>query len=169
MADIDTQKAAIKLLDRRAIDALAARADESPRRRHNLNLHPLLSDPIQRFLNAGEPGSYVRPHRHVAERWEMFAVLRGAIALWVFAPDGAIAERATLAADGGGVVEIPGGVWHSIAFMAPGSVALEIKPGPYVADTDKEFAPWSPREGEAAAARFLDWLAAAPLGAVWRG
>jgi len=127
-------------LDAPTIDALVARAAAAPRRRLNLNLHSALADPIQRFLNAGAPGSYIRPHRHAAPRWELFAALRGAIDVILFDEGGAVARRHRLEAGSGNLVEIPGGTWHSFVFAAPGSVALEVKPGPYVAATDKEMA-----------------------------
>jgi len=154
-------------LDPRLIDDLVARAAASPRRRQNLNLHAELSDPIQRFLNAGEPGSYVRPHRHQAARWELFAVLRGAMDVFLFGDDGAITQRVALRAGSGGVIEIAGGTWHSFAIVAPGTVGLEIKPGPYVAQSDKEFAAWAPDEGEPDAARMLAWLTHAQTSERW--
>jgi cupin fold WbuC family metalloprotein len=156
-------------LDARAVDALVARAAASPRRRQNLNLHAELSDPIQRFLNAGEPGTYVRPHRHQAGRWELFTALRGSMDLLLFSDDGAITMRAALDAQSGSVVEIPGGVWHCFVIRAPGTVGLEIKPGPYVAQTDKEFVDWAPAEGEPAAERIVTWLATAQIGQRWIG
>jgi cupin fold WbuC family metalloprotein len=153
-------------IDATVIDDLVARARVSPRRRLNLNLHTDLADPIQRLLNAGEPGTYVRAHRHAAERWEVFAVLRGQIDVLIFADDGAVTQRLALRA-GGGLIEIPGGIWHGLAFMAPGSVAIEVKPGPYVARSDKEFARWAPREEDPAAAPCEKWLARAGIGERW--
>ena len=63
------------------VGELSARAAASPRRRANHNLHPELADPVQRFLNAMEPGTYVRPHRHMAPepKWELFVVLDGEV------------------------------------------------------------------------------------------
>lgn len=154
-------------LDSRAIDAFVARASAAPRRRLNLNLHPALTDPIQRFLNAGEPGSYIRPHRHAPQRWELFAPLRGRIEVILFGDDGAVAQRHALDAGSGSLVEIPGGTWHSFVFATFGAVALEIKPGPFIAETDKEFAPWAPREADRAADACAAWLAAARPGEKW--
>lgn len=154
-------------LDSQAIDALVARARMAPRRRLNLNLHSALADPIQRFLNAGEPGSYIRPHRHAPQRWELFAVLRGRIDVLLFGDDGAVTKRCALEAGSGSLVEIPGGTWHSFAFLAPGTVAIEIKPGPYVAETDKVFASWAPAEEVPPAASCAAWLATARPGERW--
>jgi hypothetical protein len=39
-------------------------------------------------------------------------------------------------------------------------VCFEVGPGPYSAATDKDFAPWAPREGDAGAAAYLDALMA---------
>jgi cupin fold WbuC family metalloprotein len=142
-------------LDGRAIDEFVARARSSPRRRLNLNLHPELSDPIQRFLNAGEPGSYIRPHRHVAQRWELFVVLRGQIDVLLFSDDGAVMQRMALRN------------WHIFTFVLPCSVAMEIKPGPYDAQTDKEFAAWAPRENDGDATSCEKWLATASVGQRW--
>ena len=54
----------ISYVDSDTIADLVKRARQTPRGRLNLNLHPRLEDPIQRLLNAGSPGTYVRPHRH---------------------------------------------------------------------------------------------------------
>ena len=156
----------VTILNSGAIDDLVATARSSPRRRKNHNFHRRLDDPIQRFLNAAEPGSYVCPHRHAADRWELFAVLRGRIDLVLFTDDGAVEQRVT-AVPGGDMVEIPGQCWHSFVVGASGTVTLEVKPGPYIAASDKEFAPWAPREGDAAARRFLKWLGAAKPGERW--
>ena len=43
-------------------------------------------------------------------------------------------------------------------FIEPDSIAFEIKPGPYDAKLDKEFAPWSPREDAPEAADFVRWM-----------
>lgn len=156
------------LIDDAALDALSTRAVASPRRRINLNLHAELADPIQRLLNAAEPGTYVRPHRHRPDRWELFAILRGAMDLLLFGDDGAIARRAAITA-GSGLIEIAGGTWHSFVVRTPGTIALEVKPGPYIAASDKDFAAWAPREEDAEAAQMVAWLATARVGERWPG
>jgi cupin fold WbuC family metalloprotein len=60
----------MKLLDNATLTELLATAADSPRRRANHNIHPVLEDPVQRFFNAMQPGTYVRPHRHsMPPRW----------------------------------------------------------------------------------------------------
>jgi cupin fold WbuC family metalloprotein len=159
----------ISYLDRDAIADLVKRAQRSPRGRLNLNIHPRLDDPIQRLLNAGGPGSYIRPHRHRPAIWELVMTLRGHIDALVFDDAGWITRRLPLKPGGEGIIQNQGGVWHSFVFVEPDSVAFELKPGPYDASLDKEFAPWSPREGDVEAAAFMRWMASASVGARWSG
>ncbi|HEY3920005.1 MAG TPA: WbuC family cupin fold metalloprotein [Stellaceae bacterium] len=150
-----------RLVDERAIEELIAQARQAPRRRMNLNLHPQLGDPIQRLLNAGEPDTYVRPHRHRADRWELIITLRGRIDALFFDPSGRVTARHALLP--GSSIEIPGGLWHGFVFAETGTVALEVKPGPYDAALDKEFVSWAPAEGEPGGPDCAAWLARAKV------
>jgi cupin fold WbuC family metalloprotein len=58
------------------------------------------------------------------------------------------------------VVDIEPGVWHTLTPLADDTVVLEIKRGPYCAETDKTFAVWSPEEGAVEAADYLKQLEA---------
>ena len=74
-----------KHIDNALLDSLVAKAKESPRKRAHHNLHPELSDPVQRLCIAMEPETYVRPHRHSdPETWEVLMILRGSLALNIF-------------------------------------------------------------------------------------
>ena len=156
-----------KFIDGATVDNLVEAARAATRRRKNLNLHPELADPIQRLLNAGEPGTYVRAHRHALDRWELIVAIRGRIDALFFDDKGVVTERLTLDAGTGSVLEVAGGQWHSFVFVNPGTVALEIKQGPYVAETDKTFAMWAPLESAAEAASCATWLASASIGDRW--
>lgn len=146
----------------------AARA--AGRRRMNRNLHPALTDQVQRLLNAFEPGTYVRPHRHDAGRWELFLILRGRAALLAFDDHGRVAARHELAAAGPmRLIEVPGGTWHTLAALEPGTLLFEVKPGPYVPLTDKDFAAWAPGEGEQRAAAYEQWFRRAQPGETHAG
>jgi cupin fold WbuC family metalloprotein len=154
-----------KRVDRRLLEELTGRAVSSPRRRANHNLHESLSDPVQRFLNALEPGTYARPHRHGQGRWELFAVLSGAVAVLLFDELGRVRERVEISPCGPTiVVEVPAGDWHTVASLAPGTVLFELKPGPYAATTDKDFAAWAPAEGSGEVERIEAWFRTAQTG-----
>jgi len=79
----------IQCLNQELFDAVAAEARRSPRLRRNHNLH---AEPelVQRFLNVMQPGTYVRPHRHLrptpGEGFECFLVLQGAMGLLLLDP-----------------------------------------------------------------------------------
>lgn len=156
----------MKLIHTGTLAGLSREAAASPRRRKNLNLHPELSDPVQRLLNAMEPGTYVRPHRHTTPpRWELLAVLSGSVAVLVLDDGGTVLERVMLDARGDNrVLEIPVGAWHTLASMEPGTVLLELKPGPYEAMVDKDFAAWAPKEGEKGAIEMEKRFAGAKIG-----
>jgi cupin fold WbuC family metalloprotein len=159
----------ISYVDEGAIADLVQRARQAPRGRLNLNLHPRLEDPIQRLLNAGSPGTYVRPHRHRPAFWELVMTLRGLIDAVVFDDEGRVTQRVSLKPGGEGIIQSEGGAWHSFVFLAPDSVAFEVKPGPYDAALDKEFAPWAPRESDPEAVACARWMETAEVGAQWRG
>lgn len=148
----------IKQITNDDLAALVQRAAASPRRRANHNLHPVLEDPVQRFLNAMEPGTYVRPHRHTTPepKWELFVAMSGAIAVLLFDDAGVLTERVVVSAAGPvRAIEVPPGIWHTVVVLESGTVLFEFKQGPYAALTDKDFAQWAPREGEAGAPAML--------------
>src|SRR5690348_13064021 len=116
----------MKIVSSEMIAGLLAKAGSAPRKRMNLNLHAEPGDPINRFLNAGLQGSYVRPHRHRKGKWELLNVLQGRLDVLIFTPEGEVKNRASLSPTGQGVVEICGGEWHGVVFGAPAAVILEV-------------------------------------------
>jgi len=150
----------ITLIDDVLLDAVSAEARDAPRGRKNRNFHPRDDYPGHRLLNAIEPGSYIAPHRHLdPNKDETMVVLRGALGLVVFAEDGRI-ERAEKIASGGTAVgiDIAHGTWHTVFALAPGTVFLEAKSGPYLPLTDAERAPWAPAENAPEAPDYLAGL-----------
>lgn len=150
----------MQIIDDQLLDGLTAKARQSPRLRMNHNLHRSYDEPCQRLLNAMEPGSYIRPHRHLTPpKPECFLVVRGRLAALIFAEDGTIERIVPFAAGSNAVgFDIPPGVWHAIVSLASGSIFFETKPGPYTPLSDKDFAPWAPAEGSAEAAAYLAGL-----------
>lgn len=140
------------------LEELARQAAQSPRGRAHLNVHDSADDLVQRFFVAVEPRSYIRPHRH-RTRSELLTVVRGRFDVLIFEDDGRLRER-HVAGEGTGVVafETPPDTWHTLISVAPGSVFLEVKQGPYEPATAVEFASWAPPEGDPEAARLLKTL-----------
>lgn len=112
----------------------------------NHNFHSSLNAPLHRLLNAMEPGSYIRPHRHLnPDREESCILLRGKVAVFLFDETGNITEHVILSpSDGIYGIDLEAGVWHSVIVLEPGSVIYEAKEGPYVPLAKENMAPWSP-------------------------
>lgn len=142
-------RSAPRFFGRDCLDALTASASAIARRRKNLNFHKTADHPAQRLLNAVEPDSYICPHRHPDPlRDETFVVLRGAFGLICFDDAGAVTHTALLRAGGElSGAHIPGGTYHALVSLEPGSIFFEAKAGPYEPLTDKDFGRWAPREG----------------------
>jgi cupin fold WbuC family metalloprotein len=143
-------------IDDQLIGAVAELASLAPRGRinHNLHQHP---DAVQRFLNALQPGTYVRPHRHrratPGSGFECFVVLQGAIGLVLLDAHGTVLECHRL--DAGGPLrgmELAEGQFHTLVALQPDSVIFELKQGPYQPSADKDFLADFPQEGTAQAA-----------------
>jgi cupin fold WbuC family metalloprotein len=138
----------VKIISHKVLDQLSLEASGSERLRKNLNLHDDYAEPCQRLFIAMEPGTYIRPHRHTdPPKPECFMAVRGKLALLVFDGGGEVKQVIPFG-DGCDTlaIDLPAGEWHSIIVLEPGSVFFETKPGPYVAMSDKDFAPWAPEE-----------------------
>lgn len=150
----------LALLTRSTLDEAVAYSRTSARRRVIQPYHRSHADPLHRMLNAVQPGTYVRPHRHLdppkAEAWIM---LRGALVFFTFDDQGAVQHSVALAAGGDpyGVDLVPG-IYHSFVVLEPDTVLYEVKTGPYQESDDKSFAPWAPPEGDPAAPHYQQHL-----------
>ncbi len=154
----------LQRLDQTLFDAVAAEARQAPRLRRNHNLHAE-PDLVQRFLNALQPGTYVRPHRHCrpdpAAGFECFLVLQGAIGLLVLDEQGRVLAKERLDAAGPlRGIELPQGTLHTLVALEPDTVMFELKQGPYMPAADKDFLASFPLEGTPeAAAQERAWRA----------
>lgn len=148
---MDSQKISVKLLTRSLITTLCDEALASDRKRKNYNFHEH-AETVQRFLNVLQPGTYVRPHRHVrpggVNGFEFFLVLQGSIGMVLLDDDGNVLRCEKLEARGEQYgIEIPEGIYHTLVVLEPNSVILELKEGPYQPALDKDFLHRFPAEG----------------------
>lgn len=140
----------IKRLTQELINQVVEKSRQNRRLRQNYNFHELHEN-VQRFINVIQPGTYIRPHRHLRplniNGFEFFLVLQGELGLIIMNEEGTIIHRERV---GGGDIygiELPEGTPHTLVALAPNTVILEIKEGPYDIQTDKEFLPQFPVEG----------------------
>jgi cupin fold WbuC family metalloprotein len=157
----------LKLITPAMLDALSQQAQDSPRRRANLNLHARLDDPIQRLAVAMEPDTYVRPHRH-PHTWELLYPLAGRFVVLHFDEAGTLGARTVLGVDSR-VIETPVSGWHAVLSLDPGAVIFEVKHGPYQPIAEADYAPWSPAAETPEAAALIAWYATAQPGQRWPG
>jgi len=141
----------MKIIDKKLINQLCTSAKNSERLRKNFNLHDELSDTLQRLLNAMQPGTYIQPHKHEnPDKREVFIVLQGRLLLVTYNDLGEISNHIILDSTNGNFgAEIPACTWHSIIILHADTVVFEVKDGPYEPISDKNFAPWAPKEGSA--------------------
>lgn len=156
---------AIELIDRAAQQTLLEQAAQSERRRAHRLFHDGPADPVQRMLIGILPDSYVPPHRHPAEdKWEWVQMVSGAIDVLLFDEGGRLHGRHSLEADGAVTgLQLAPNQWHSLVAVQP-SVFLELKPGPFVAETAADFAPWAPQESAASKSQVLKRLRHVKMG-----
>jgi cupin fold WbuC family metalloprotein len=142
------------------LDQIWRQARESQRKRKNFNFHLQESDPANRLLNAVEPESYVRPHRHMdPSKDETIIAVRGSFGVVFFDDSGAVTKSLVIRAGGETMgVNISHGIYHALVALDSGSVFFEAKAGPYVPVSMAEFAAWAPAEGDLAALAYLEKL-----------
>lgn len=146
-----------RFITQELLDLVTAEAGSSPRLRKNFNFHMDEGAACNRLLNAMEPDSYIRPHRHLApDKDETLVVIRGRLGVVIFDDSGAILETAVLSPGGAAMgVDVPHGVLHTFVSLESGTVFFEAKAGPYRPMTEEEKAPWAPPEGSDEAEAYL--------------
>ena len=148
----------IQTVNRALLDQLIEQAHQSPRLRINHNFHSSMEDNPHRFLNVMVKGTYIAPHRHLdPPKAESFLVLEGEVAFFLFDDAGRVVRTEVVGGDPLGI-DLPPGTWHTLTPLSAHAVCYEVKPGPYSASNDKDFAPWAPREGDPAVPAYLEHL-----------
>lgn len=128
----------------------------SPRKRILLPIHRSQEDLVQRMVNFLQPGTYIQPHQHPREfATETILVMGGEMGFLTFSEAGELQTSHRLAV--GDLIDIEARVWHGVVALAPDTIILEVKRGPYD-DTDKVFADWAPAEDTAGVAEYQNWL-----------
>jgi cupin fold WbuC family metalloprotein len=150
----------MKIIDQHLLDRLSAQAAENPRLRKNYNIHPSDDFCCHRLFNAVEPGSYIRPHRHLdPAKDETFVIIRGRLGVAMFDDVGNVTGTALLEANREAVAaDIPHGAFHAAVSLEPGTIFFEAKAGPYLPLSDQEKAHWAPEDGTPDAAAYLTFL-----------
>jgi cupin fold WbuC family metalloprotein len=157
-------QAAVQIITPTLLEQLTERAKASQRLRTNHNFHQTYEENPNRFLNVMVKGTYITPHRHTTPpKCESFVVLRGQILFVTFDDAGGLQTVTRLSSDDNYGIDIAPGIWHSIIVESDTAICFEVKPGPYAPASDKDFAPWAPREGTSGCAEYARELHARAL------
>jgi cupin fold WbuC family metalloprotein len=150
----------MKIVTPELLHLLTESAGSSPRLRKNHNLHPSDESRCHRLLNAIEPASYIRPHRHLdPEKDEAIILIRGRLGIILFSDTGEVTETVVLSRQEGiPAADVPSGVFHTAVSLEPGTIFFEAKAGPYLPLSEAETAAWAPPEGDGGAAQYLKQL-----------
>ncbi len=150
----------MKVVTRELLKLVTEEAVSSPRLRKNHNMHKHDGSVCHRLLNAIEPASYIRPHRHLdPEKDEAFIILNGKLGIIIFSEDGVVTEKVLLSNQSGNLAaDIPYGVFHTAVSLEPGTVFYEAKAGPYLPLSESETASWAPIDGSEDAMSYLNNL-----------
>jgi cupin fold WbuC family metalloprotein len=154
----------MKVFGAEFLKLLVAEARSSSRLRQHHNVHESYDDPSQCLLNAIEPHSYIRPHRHASDpKEERLFALRGIMALVLFNGDGEVTGIVKFGTEKyGNDLALGASVsphqWHTVISLEEKSVLCEVKAGPFDPSQPKDLASWAPAEGTYMANDYLNRL-----------
>lgn len=113
------------------LDSLTEQAKNNPRLRMHFDLRTSQKDNSQRILNAIEPGSEERIHRHMNSS-ETVVIIRGAVQELFYNEKGEVEQIIELKPNSDNVaVNIPVGQWHTVRSLESGTVIVAFKDGAY--------------------------------------
>lgn len=140
----------IQVVSSSLIKRLVKMASESPNGRAQWSLagEQRERELIQSIVNAIQPESYMRPHKHEnPDKTEIVTILKGRVALVYFNEDGSIFQTVFLEEVGPvDTVRTPPGIYHTSVSLEKDSAILSVIQGPYDKQTHKQPAPWAPAE-----------------------
>lgn len=116
-------------IDKTLLDDLTEQAKQSPRLRVSYDLRNTSGDQSQRMLNAIEPGSEIKVHRH-SKTSETVVVVRGKVEEVFFDAEGQKVESIELDPFGPCyAINVPQNRWHTVRALESGTVIMEAKDG----------------------------------------
>ena len=150
----------MKIITLELLRQVTEEALASPRLRKNHNIHSNDESRCHRLLNAIEPSSYIRPHRHLdPEKDEAFILMSGRLGIITFSCEGVVENVVVLSHENGNLAaDVPHGNYHTALSLQTGTVFYEAKAGPYIPVTEMEKALWAPNENTPEASSYLEWL-----------
>ncbi len=117
------------------------------KKRYRLCMHDSPNNRQQEMIICVAKGDYSRPHKHV-DVSESHYIIEGAELIVLFDDDGRIMDYFILGKEGGYLCyRINSGLYHMSIPITDTVIKLEVKPGPFVADSNI-FPNWAPDGSE---------------------
>ena len=163
---LESPKGPVSVIDSSQMERVVEASRKSPRGRIILPFHKTDDDHCHRMLNALQPGSYIRPHRHLSPpKTETILLLKGAICFVIFNSGGAVDNHFILAAGSSRIgIDIEPIIYHTLFALENDTVVFEVKNGPFSPVTSGDFAEWAPPEGHSAVETYLEKLRQKTIG-----
>jgi cupin fold WbuC family metalloprotein len=139
-------------VDKAAVNKLVFAAQKT-RQNQRICLHSGPEALYHSMVVCEHRGSYFPPHRHnTPAKAEGLHIIRGDLAVFVFDDSGQVIDQMVLAHHADPFLTlIPAGAWHLTTPVSKLVVYHESKPGPFLGEADREFAPWAPCRDDAPA------------------
>ena len=126
------------VFDNDFLDSLSRQAKASERLRQHYDLRNSENDNSQRMLNALEPGTIIKIHKHpLASTFTL--VLRGKVVIHIYNNHGELGKDIVLSHNGNMACTVSANEWHNLECLEPDTVIFEQKDIKYDSETDAVF------------------------------
>ena len=119
-------------------DELSRQAKETPRLRQFFDLRDSEDDTCQRMLNALEPGTIIKIHKHPLSS-ALTIVLRGSVSINIYDDNGNVIKQTILSREDSIGYTVLENEWHNLVCLEPNTIIYEQKSGKYNPETDAVF------------------------------
>ena len=126
------------VFDNYFLDSLSKQAKANERLRQYYDLRDSLEDNSQRMLNALEPGTIIKIHKHPLTS-TFTLVLRGKVVIHIYNDQGELEKDIVLSRNGNMACTVPENKWHNLECLVPGTIIFEQKGVKYNQETDAVF------------------------------
>jgi len=130
-------------VDKSMISELKEASRNSGGKNVRLCLHERPESTFHNMIILEHRGKYYRPHKH-RRKHEIFHIIEGSMAIFLFGKDGSLAEIVRLGRNADLVLRISKGTYHCIMPLSDIVVYHESNPGPYLAKDNSIFPAWAP-------------------------
>lgn len=120
------------------LDSLTVKAKENERLRQHYDLRNSEDDNCQMMLNAVEPGTVLKIHKHPHSS-TLTIVLRGSVLIHIYNDEGVVLKSVKLTTDSCPGFTVLENEWHNLESLETGTVIYEQKGCKYDPKTDSVF------------------------------